>query len=140
MSTTVITELKDAILQLTINRPECKNAINKATYAALADHIESASTDDDVRVLILVGSNGCFSSGNDLEDFKNTSAEPEDENPAVWRFMRALAACPKPVVAAVEGVAVGIGATILLHCDLVYAHADTRFCLPFVNLGLTPEY
>lgn len=128
----------ERILRIQFNRPERKNALSLAMYATLADVIHAASTDRNVRVVVLCGANECFTSGNDLLDFMN---EPEihDQHPVV-RFMVALQNCLKPVVAVVQGHAVGIGTTLLLHCDLVYAAQDARLQLPFVNLGLCPEY
>lgn len=129
---------QDKILRIRLNRPERKNALSLAMYAALADVILAAGRDPGVRVLVLEGRNGVFTSGNDLLDFMN---EPEihERHPTV-RFMTALQNCPKPVVAVVEGYSVGIGTTLLLHCDLVYAAEDAKLQLPFVNLGLCPEY
>ncbi|WP_339671795.1 enoyl-CoA hydratase [Dasania marina] len=140
MADTIIAELNNSVLQLTINRPERKNAFTQAMYASLAEHLQQAAHNDAVRVVLLTGSAGLFTSGNDLEDFKKAPADLTATNNPTVAFMMALAHCPKPVVAAVEGVAVGIGTTLLLHCDLVYAHPETRFCMPFVNLGLSPEY
>lgn len=131
---------KDAgMAEISLHRPERKNALNRAMYAALSEAVEDAVQDDSVRVLLLAGSEGCFTSGNDLADFANASGLAGADNP-VERFMTALANCPKPVVVAVEGVAVGIGTTVLLHADLVYAAADASFRTPFVNLGLCAEY
>ena len=134
----IIVTQDERILRIQFNRPERKNALSLAMYAALADIIQSANQDISVRVLVLNGVNECFTSGNDLLDFMN---EPEihDSHPVV-RFMVALQNCLKPVVAIVQGHAVGIGTTLLLHCDLVYASRDARLQLPFVNLGLCPEY
>jgi len=129
---------EDAVMCLRICRPERKNALNMAMYTLLADAIEQASSDPNVKVVCLLGSDGCFTAGNDLADF--SALEAFDANMPTLRFMRALAQCPKPVVVAVAGVAVGIGTTLLLHCDLVYAAANARFSMPFVNLGLCPEY
>src|SRR5690606_3329422 len=99
---------------------------------------ESTIGDDTLRAVLVHGEGGDFTSGNDLADF--ASGSPIDDAHPLVRFMRALAVCPLPVVAAIEGVAVGIGTTMLLHCDLVYAGTDAVFRLPFVNLGLCPEY
>lgn len=131
-------QLKERILTITLNRPERKNALSLAMYSALADVILQAGGDADVRVIVLTGTDEFFTSGNDLLDFMN---EPEihDKHPVV-RFMRALQDCEKPVVAIVRGHAIGIGTTLLLHCDLVYVAEDARLQLPFVNLGLCPEY
>jgi len=131
-------QLDARVLRLRLNRPERKNALSLAMYSALADVIAAADNDADIRVIVLTGSDDFFTSGNDLLDFMN---EPElhDQHP-VLRFMRALQLCNKPVVAIVRGHAIGIGTTLLLHCDLVYAAEDARLQLPFVNLGLCPEY
>jgi enoyl-CoA hydratase/carnithine racemase len=134
----IIAQLDSRILTLSFNRPERKNALTLAMYGALADLIKTADEDNEVRVLVLTGTEEFFTSGNDLMDFMN---EPEiHENHPVVRFMEALRHCSKPVVAVVRGHAVGIGTTLLLHCDLVYAADDARLQLPFVNLGLCPEY
>jgi len=134
----ILVRQQEQVCHITFNRPERKNALSLAMYAALADIIHAANSDRSVRVLVLSGVNDCFTSGNDLLDFMN---EPEihDRHPVV-RFMVALQNCVKPVVAVVQGHAVGIGTTLLLHCDLVYAAEDARLQLPFVNLGLCPEY
>lgn len=134
----ILTQLENRILTLSFNRPERKNALTLAMYGALADLIKAAEGDNEVRVLVLTGTDEFFTSGNDLMDFMN---EPEiHQNHPVVRFMDALRHCGKPVVAVVRGHAVGIGTTMLLHCDLVYAADDARLQLPFVNLGLCPEY
>ncbi|HSC68194.1 MAG TPA: enoyl-CoA hydratase [Cellvibrio sp.] len=134
----VLAQLDNRVLTLSLNRPERKNALSLAMYAALADLIRAAGDDIQVRVLVLTGTNDFFTSGNDLMDFMN---EPQihEQHPVV-RFMNALRDCKKPVVAIVRGHAVGIGTTLLLHCDLVYAADNARLQLPFVNLGLCPEY
>ncbi len=131
-------ELKERVLTIAMNRPERKNALSLAMYAALAEVILQADKDAHVRVIVLTGTDEFFTSGNDLLDFMN---EPEihEQHPVV-RFMRALQDCEKPVVAIVRGHAIGIGTTLLLHCDLVYVAEDARLQLPFVNLGLCPEY
>ncbi|HSX50385.1 MAG TPA: enoyl-CoA hydratase [Cellvibrio sp.] len=134
----VLSHLDNRVLTLSLNRPERKNALTLAMYNALAELIKAAEADNEVRVLVLTGADGFFTSGNDLMDFMN---EPEiHENHPVVRFIEALRHCSKPVVAVVRGHAVGIGTTLLLHCDLVYAADDARLQLPFVNLGLCPEY
>lgn len=131
-------QLKERILTISMNRPERKNALSLAMYATMADVILQANNNTDVRVIVLTGTDEFFTSGNDLLDFMN---EPQiHEKHPVVRFMRALQDCPKPVVAIVRGHAIGIGTTLLLHCDLVYTAEDARLQLPFVNLGLCPEY
>ncbi len=134
----VVSLRQDRILTLRLNRPERKNALSLAMYSALADLIVAADADVYIRVIVLTGTDDFFTSGNDLTDFMN---EPEihDKHPVV-RFMNALRHCSKPVVAVVRGHAIGIGTTMLLHCDLVYVAEDARMQLPFVNLGLCPEY
>lgn len=126
------------VLAITLARPERRNAITVAMYAALADAIEQASDDASVRVITIRGDGQDFAAGNDLADF--LAARPDDlEELAVWRFLRALARCEVPLVAAVHGNCVGIGTTMLLHCDLVVAEEGARFSLPFVDLALVPE-
>lgn len=139
VSELIVAHQCEGVLHLTINRPQQKNALSKAMYQSLADQLSLAAQDKTIRAVLIAGTEGCFTSGNDLQDFQDTTAPLDDADP-VLQFMYALAECPKPVVAAVEGVAIGIGTTLLLHCDLVYAAASARFCLPFVNLGLCPEY
>ncbi|GLS26768.1 enoyl-CoA hydratase [Marinibactrum halimedae] len=126
------------IMTLTMNRPECKNAINIDMYEQLANRFAEAADDKSIRVVVITGAGGCFTSGNDLMDF--ASNPPTDEKSAVAVFLRTLYTFEKPVIAAVDGNAVGIGTTMLLHCDLVYASAGAKFKLPFVNLGLCPEF
>lgn len=134
----IIVEMKGRILHIVMNRPERKNAINLAMYNAIADAIDRAVADAETRVILIRGAAGCFTSGNDLEDFMG-NPPVGSENP-VTRFMATLYNCPKPVVAAVQGSAVGIGSTLLLHCDLVYAGESAKLQLPFTNLGLCPEF
>lgn len=126
------------VLTLTFARVDKKNSITAAMYAALADALGTARDDAAVRVVVLQGHESVFSAGNDLVDFLENP--PSGEDAPVWRFMNALSAFPKPVVAAVCGAAVGIGTTMLLHCDLVYAGDNAMFSLPFINLGLCPEF
>jgi enoyl-CoA hydratase/carnithine racemase len=129
--------LCEGILTLCINRPDKKNALNLAMYQALADGLREADSDDAVRVILIAGSQECFTSGNDLADFIGApQAGPESP---VMQFLIALSSARKPVVAAVNGAALGIGVTMLLHCDLVYAGRGATFQMPFVNLGLCPE-
>lgn len=134
----VVTDLSESILTLRLNRPDKKNAITSAMYAQMADALLAAAENPAVRVVLVTGTADTFSSGNDLQDFLSASGSIHDA--PVARFMRTLAAFAKPVVAAVNGAAVGIGTTLLLHCDLVYAGEGTRLQLPFVNLGLCPEF
>ncbi|MCI1193167.1 enoyl-CoA hydratase-related protein [Calidifontimicrobium sp. SYSU G02091] len=142
MSTTVTPHIKTATLNgvatIEIARPEKKNALTQAMYTAMADAIAAAVTAREVRALLITGQPGVFTSGNDIEDF--VQRPPQGEDSPVLRFMRALLECDKPVVAAVTGAAVGIGTTMLLHCDFVYVADDARLAMPFVGLGLVPEY
>jgi enoyl-CoA hydratase/carnithine racemase len=126
-----------AVLRIEIARPEKKNALTGAMYAALAAAIASAEQDEGVRVMLLSGVGGAFTAGNDLQDF--LAAPPQADAHPVFHFLTALSHAAKPIVAAVSGPAIGIGTTLLLHCDLVYADETARFALPFVNLGLCPE-
>jgi enoyl-CoA hydratase/carnithine racemase len=126
------------ILTIQLNRPERKNALSLAMYSALADVIHQANQSPEIRVLVLKGQDEFFTSGNDLMDFMN-DPEIREDHPVV-RFINALMRSEKPVVAVVKGFAIGIGTTLLLHCDLVYVADDAKLQLPFVNLGLCPEY
>ncbi len=126
------------VLELMINRPDRKNALNLAMYQSLAEQVLGAE-ERGARVILLHGTGDCFTSGNDLSDFANGAELTKEDNP-ISRFIFALFRCPIPVVVAAHGVAVGIGTTLLMHSDLVYAHDQARFRLPFVNLGLCPEF
>lgn len=137
MSENILTELKDGVLRIEMRRPEKKNALTGPMYAAMADALERAAHEDAIRVVLIHGQPEVFTAGNDLADFLN--APPDDPDRPVFRFLRNIAAAPKPLVAAVTGNAVGVGTTMLLHCDLVYAGEGARFQLPFVNLALCPE-
>jgi enoyl-CoA hydratase/carnithine racemase len=136
-STDVRVELADHVLTLVIDRPAKKNALTLAMYEAMTAALVRAREDASIRVILLRGANGVFTAGNDLLDFMQKP--PTSADSPVGRFLEALASHPKPLVAAVEGIAIGVGTTMLLHCDLVYAAASTRFQLPFVPLGLGPE-
>ncbi|CAM5781144.1 enoyl-CoA hydratase [Ottowia pentelensis] len=136
----ILTHVETGVMTLTFNRVDKKNSITRAMYAALADGLERAAQDAAVRVVLIQGDATVFSAGNDIGDFQAAPADPGPrEQQPVWRFLRALASFPKPIVAAVCGPAVGVGTTLLLHCDLVYAGDNAAFALPFVNLGLVPE-
>jgi len=138
MSEHVRVEQSGPVLAITLARPERRNAITVAMYAALADAVENASADPSVRVITFRGEGQDFAAGNDLADFLDALPRDQEEIP-VWRFLRALARCETPIVAAVHGNCVGIGTTMLLHCDLVIAEEGARFLLPFVDLALVPE-
>jgi enoyl-CoA hydratase/carnithine racemase len=134
----ILSELIDGVLRISINRPEKKNALTGAMYTALSEAVEHGESNDAVRVILLHGNGDSFTAGNDLEDFLKNPWKGDGIPPAV-RFMLAVAHAKKPVIAAVHGSAVGIGTTILLHCDLVYAADDAKLMMPFVNLGIVPE-
>ncbi|MEQ5834396.1 enoyl-CoA hydratase [Marinobacter sp. NFXS9] len=138
MTDFIQTERHDGVLIIRINRPERKNALTHAMYTGLADALGDAETDASIRCSLITGSDECFTAGNDLSDFA-AGLPGEFETTPVGRFLFALANATKPVVAAVNGPAVGIGTTLLLHCDLVFAGTNTRFQMPFANLGLCPE-
>jgi len=135
---TIRTATLNKVLTIEIARPEKKNALTQAMYTAMAEALEAANTDAGVRAVLITGQPGIFTSGNDIDDFMQRP--PQGEDTPVARFMRALLDCDKPVVAAVTGAAVGIGTTLLLHCDLVYVSDEARLAMPFVSLGLVPEY
>jgi len=133
----ILCSTENGVMTLTINRPDKKNSLTLAMYKALADHLEQAQADAEVRVVVLQGHPQIFSAGNDIADFLSLSGSVQDS--PITRFLRTIATFPKPLVAAVSGAAVGIGTTMLLHCDLVYASDTALFSLPFVDLGLCPE-
>lgn len=137
MSEHVQVERTGAIVTIRMARPEKKNAITTDMYRGMTVAFSDATRDPGVRAILLTGAGGSFTAGNDLRDF--ASAPPLDDDIPAFQFLREIAQCPKPIVAAVNGVAVGIGTTMLLHCDLVVADPATRFSLPFINLGLVPE-
>ena len=136
MAEHIVVSVQDRILTLRLDRPEKKNALTRGMYLGMIEALKQAETDSNIRVVLITGTDACFTAGNDLMDFAN--AKPGETSPAIL-YLQTLAAAQKPVMAAVAGVAVGIGTTMLLHCDLVYAAPDARFQLPFVNLGLCPE-
>lgn len=125
------------VLRIQLDRAAKKNALTAGMYRAFADALRSAATDADVRVVLVHGTPDAFTAGNDLQDF--LANPPRGSESPVFAFLDAVTHVEKPLVAAVNGVAVGIGTTMLLHCDLVYAGQDAKFAMPFVNLGLCPE-
>ena len=133
----ILVHTEAGVTTITLNRVDKKNSITTAMYATMADALAQAQADAAVRVVLLQGDVTIFSAGNDIGDFLNKP--PAGEQSPVFRFLHGIAAFPKPIVAAVCGPAVGIGTTMLLHCDLVYAGDNAAFSLPFVNLGLCPE-
>jgi enoyl-CoA hydratase/carnithine racemase len=138
---TVDIERDGGVLIATLNRPDKKNALTGAMYRALREALVTASADEDIGVVLVTGAGGAFCAGNDIGDFlaeNQRQSEGARTGPG-GEFIRTLARFDKPLVAAVEGAAVGIGTTMCLHCDLVYAAPTARFAMPFVNLGLVPE-
>ncbi|MDP2244662.1 enoyl-CoA hydratase [Pseudomonas sp.] len=138
MSENLLVEREEGLLTLRFNRLQKKNALTRAMYSGLAEVLDQADQDASVRAVLITGGETCFTSGNDVADF--IQAPPSGLGSEVFRFMQALFEFSKPVVAAVSGPAVGIGTTLLLHCDLVYVSRDASLKMPFVNLGLCPEY
>lgn len=138
MSEHLLVEREEGLLTLRLNRLHKKNALTRAMYSGMAEVLEQADRDASVRAVLITGGETCFTSGNDVADF--IQAPPAGLNSEVFQFMRALFEFSKPVVAAVSGPAVGIGTTLLLHCDLVYVSREASLKMPFVNLGLCPEY
>ncbi|TWG89629.1 enoyl-CoA hydratase/carnithine racemase [Mesorhizobium sp. J18] len=138
MSEHVSVERRGAIQIIRMNRPEKKNAITRAMYAAMAKALAESDADKTIRCRVLFGVPGAFSSGNDLADFLAVATGGEDGR-EVYDFLMALARSEKPIVSGVDGLAVGIGTTIHLHCDLTFATPEASFRTPFVDLGLVPE-
>jgi enoyl-CoA hydratase/carnithine racemase len=128
----------NGVATIEIARPEKKNALTMAMYRAMADALVAATADNAVRAVLITGQPGIFTSGNDLEDFMQRP--PEGPDSPSFAFMKALLGCDKPVIAAVTGAAIGIGTTMLLHCDFVYVSDEARLAMPFVSLGLVPEF
>ena len=133
----ILCHTEEGVCTLTIHRVQRKNSLTAAMYADLADGLQRARDDAAVRVVVIQGHETVFSAGNDIGDFLNTP--PTSADAPVFRFLNGISRFPKPLVAAVCGPAVGVGTTMLLHCDLVYAGDNAAFSMPFVNLGLCPE-
>jgi enoyl-CoA hydratase/carnithine racemase len=142
MSEHVLVSAADGVLEVRLNRADKKNAITTAMYSAVVEAVERAERDPAIRVVLLSGEGSAFSAGNDLQDFMQNPPDlsGKGDGGPVWRFMQALSTASKVVVAAVQGPAVGVGVTLLLHCDLVVAADSARFSTPFINLGLVPEF
>jgi enoyl-CoA hydratase/carnithine racemase len=132
------TRLNNGVLEVQFNRPEKKKAITEQMYRRLGDIFIGARSNSEVAVILITGQKSCFTAGNDLQDFLDNP--PVDDESAVFRFLQTVADFPKPLVAAVNGPAIGIGTTLLLHCDLVFSGESALFQLPFVKLGLVPEF
>lgn len=138
MTDAIQIERERGLLTLRLNRPDKKNALTRAMYSHLAEALKLADADPDINAVLITGSSECFTAGNDIADF--LQEPPSGLDSPVFQFMLTLLECRKPVIAAVAGAAVGIGTTLLLHCDLVYIARDARLRMPFVNLGLCPEF
>lgn len=139
----VRTATLNGVATIEIARPEKKNALTVAMYQAMADALRAAAADGAIRAVLITGQPGIFTSGNDIEDFMARPPGAGGSHVAdspVFQFMRALIECDKPVIAAVTGAAIGIGTTMLLHCDFVYVADEARLAMPFVGLGLVPEF
>ena len=144
MNGEIISEINGNVLSLTLNRPEKKNALTRAMYADLSAALETAAADDGIRCVVIAASGADFCAGNDIGDFVQgvaefTSPDVDIETLPVFRFLKALTFFPKPLVCAPQGQAVGVGVTLLLHCDLIVAADDITLSLPFLKLGLIPE-
>ncbi|MCF8177817.1 MAG: enoyl-CoA hydratase/isomerase family protein, partial [Sulfuritalea sp.] len=137
MSDGVVIQHIDGICRIEMAREDKKNALTAAMYQSMADALASAEADPSIKVILIFGAGGNFTAGNDLTDFLKNP--PMNQSAPVFRFIEGFANLQKPFVAAVEGVAIGVGTTMLLHADLAYAGTGARFALPFANLGLTPE-
>ena len=133
----ILTSTDAGVMTITLNRAEKKNAITSTMYTTMADALNQAANDGAVRIVLIQGHETIFCAGNDIGDFLNHP--PTAEESPVYRFLQTISIFPKPLIAAVCGAAVGVGTTLLLHCDLVYAGDNASFSLPFVNLGLCPE-
>ncbi|MGA1117245.1 MAG: enoyl-CoA hydratase-related protein, partial [Candidatus Nanopelagicaceae bacterium] len=133
----ILSKIEEQVLTLTLNRPEKQNAITRDMYQVLADAINEANGDFGIRAVLITSSSQHFTAGNDLFDFLNSP--PLEEGSPVMNFLEAIHKFSKPLLAAVSGNAVGIGTTMLFHCDVVVAAPSARFSMPFVNLGLVPE-
>ncbi|MHC8357794.1 enoyl-CoA hydratase-related protein [Pseudomonas sp. LB3P81] len=138
MTEAILQQRERGLLTLRLNRPDKKNALTRAMYSHLAEALKQADTDPEINAVLITGSAECFTAGNDIADF--LQQPPSNLDSPVFQFMLTLLECRKPVIAAVAGAAVGIGTTMLLHCDLVYVSRDARLRMPFVNLGLCPEF
>jgi enoyl-CoA hydratase/carnithine racemase len=137
MTENISIEQADHVVTIRMSRPDKKNALTGAMYTGMTEAMRSSIVDDSVRAIMLAGAGGVFTSGNDLRDFGDSP--PVNADSPVFQFLQTISTCPKPIVAAVSGLAIGIGTTMLLHCDLVVADPNARFSLPFINLGLVPE-
>lgn len=139
MTPEIVVTREHGVQSLRLSRPEKKNALTRAMYEALCDAIESGDADPSIAVHVITGTNGMFTAGNDISDFLAAGIGGSNQNSEVLRFIRLLPVIQKPIIAAVDGIAIGIGTTLLFHCDLVYATPSATFATPFLDLGLVPE-
>ncbi|MGI9352594.1 MAG: crotonase/enoyl-CoA hydratase family protein [Rhizobiaceae bacterium] len=135
----ILAHASDGVMTIRMNRPDKKNAITGDMYARMAASLDEAYGSDDVNVILILGTPGAFSSGNDIADFMQITMSGERSSMAVFDFLERLIMAPKPLVAGVDGLAIGVGTTMLMHCDYVIASGNSHFKTPFVNLGLVPE-
>jgi enoyl-CoA hydratase/carnithine racemase len=137
MSENILTKLQNGVLHIILNRPKKKNALKRSMYAGMADALEKGEKNPAVRVFLIYGQGDSFCAGNDLKDFQNPL--PAGQRNSSGDFVKNILNAKKPIIAAVHGYAIGIGVTMLFHCDIIYASENAKLRLPFVNLGLTPE-
>ena len=139
MTEHVLVATTDGVMEIRMNRPDKKNALTQAMYGAMADALEAAAEDPALRCVVLCANGESFCAGNDITDFNSRPAGTSNTLSQTSRFLAAVSTAPKPLVAAVQGNAVGVGTTMLLHCDLVVLGTSARLAMPFANLGLVPE-
>lgn len=139
MTSDVVVERGNRVQILRLSRPDKKNALTRAMYTALCDAIEAGDADPAISAHVIIGSGGMFTAGNDIGDFLAAGSDAGNKNTEVLRFIRLLPLIKKPIIAAVDGISIGIGTTLLFHCDLVYATPASTFATPFLDLGLVPE-
>ena len=135
----ILAHVVDGVMTIRINRPDKKNALTADMYARMAANLDEANDRDDVRAIVFFGTPGAFSAGNDIADFMKIAMTGERDSTAVFDFLERIIMAPKPMIAGVDGLAIGVGTTMLLHCDYVVASNSSHFKTPFVDLGLVPE-
>ncbi len=135
----IVTSIADGVMTIRMNRSDKKNALTGDMYSRMSAGLDEANADDDVNAILILGSTGAFSSGNDIGDFMQIAMSGKRENMSVFGFLERIIQAPKPIIAGVDGLAIGIGTTMLLHCDYVVASDTSMFKTPFVDLGLVPE-
>lgn len=139
MSNNIKTKLEDGVLEIIFSRPEKKNSLTKAMYLEAASALDRARSNRNIKVVLFSSEGNTFTAGNDLSDFLNDDHNDDADSSAAQTFIKTLAATDKPIIASVNGAAVGVGMTMLLHCDLVYVTESASLSAPFVGLGLVPE-